>query len=125
MNVASIKSPCSSSRNGHLGILLTATQYALVSQVPLVRLTDTGCTTTIPEWATPFNEKALLREHAKQRKQYNECCNVNAALCNQLLTVFGDTYLSPLKNTFTGYSVATMLRLLSHLYDHYARILAT
>ena len=38
---------------------------------------------------------------------------------------FDDRYLSPLKNTFTGYSGATMLTLLSHLYAHYAQILAT
>ena len=37
---------------------------------------------------------------------------------------FKDTYLSPPKNNFTGYSGATTPRLLSHLYINYTRILA-
>ena len=41
------------------------------------------------------------------------------------MTAFDDTYLSPIKNAFTGYSEATMLQLLSHLYVHYVSILAT
>ena len=39
--------------------------------------------------------------------------------------MFEDTYLSPLKNAFTGYSRATTLSLISHLYVHYAQISAT
>ena len=74
---------------------------------------------------TPFKNKAILRKYNKQHQQYDECCNVDAALSNQLLTAFNDTYLLPLKNTFTGYSEATTLKLLSHLYTHYARISAT
>ena len=38
---------------------------------------------------------------------------------------FEDTYLSPLKNAFTGYYGDTTLTLISHLNAHYAQILAT
>ena len=79
---------------------------------------------TIPTWKNPFNKKVLIHDHTKQRQQNDECRNVDAALLNQLLTAFEDTYLSPLKNAFTGYFGSTTLRLLSHLYDNYARILA-
>ena len=41
------------------------------------------------------------------------------------MTPFEDTYLSPIKHAFTGYSGTTMLLLLSNIYDHYSRILAT
>ena len=74
---------------------------------------------------TPFEEKELLREHSGQHRQYGKYRNVDAALHNQLITSFEDTYLSSLKTAFTGYSGATALTLLSHLYVHYARILAT
>ena len=124
-NVASIKSPCGGGKNGYLGLILTATQYAIVFQVPFVRPTDPDRTPNIPAWMTPFDKKLLLHEHAKQHQQYDQCCNVDAALRNKLLKLFDDTYLLPVKIAFAGYSGATMLQLLIHVYVHYMRILAT
>ena len=66
-NVASIKSPCVWGQNSHLRLVLTTTQYPLVSQVPFVRLTNPGHTSNILVWINPFDKKALLRKHAKQR----------------------------------------------------------
>ena len=125
VNAASVNSSRNRVQNGHLRIALTTTQYNLVSQVLFSPLTDPGHTHHIPEWTTPFNEEALLHEHAKQLQQYNKCRNVDTALRNQLLTASEDTYLSTLKNAFTDYSGATMLTLLSHMYTHYARIFST
>ena len=122
-NAAWIEGPCGRGQNSHLGLVLTKTQYAIVSQVPLVRPTNPGCKPNIPSWTNPFDKKALLRELAKQRQQCGECCNVDAALCNHLLTEFQDTYLSPLKNAFTGYSEDTTRTFLSQMHAHYARIL--
>ena len=70
-NAASIKSPRGGGQNGHIGIVLTTTQYALVSRDPFIRPTNPGRTPHIPEWTTPSNKKALLHENAKQRQQYN------------------------------------------------------
>ena len=47
---------------------------------------------------------------------------MDAALRDQLLTAFEDTYFSPLKYPFTGYSVIPMLQLIGHFYGHYSRI---
>ena len=124
-DTASTKSPCGGGHNSHLGLVLNMTQYALVSIYPFIRPTNPGRTPRIPSWTILFDKKALLYEHAKQRQQYDECHNVDTALCNQLLKSFEDTYLPPLKNAFAGYSRSTTLNLLSHLYAHYAKILAT
>ena len=80
VNAASIKSPRVRGQNGHIGIILKTTQYALVSRDPFIRPTDPGHTPHILAWKTPFDEKALLCDNAKQRQQYEKCCNVNAAL---------------------------------------------
>ena len=124
-NAVSIKFPRGVGQKVHLGIVLMATQYVLVVQVPFVRLTNPGQTTTIPVCTSPFDEKKLIRENAEQRQQCNECHNVEVALRNQLLTASKDIYLSPLNHTFMGYSRTTTVLLLSHLYGYYARILAT
>ena len=47
-NAVLIDSPRGRGHNGHLGLVLTATQYALVCQVPSVRPTNPGCTLNIP-----------------------------------------------------------------------------
>ena len=125
VNVASIKSSHGRGQKSHLGLILTTTQYALIYQVPFFCSNDPGHTPNIPLWTTPFDEKALLCKHTKQPRQYDGCRNVDAALRNQLLTAFDNTYLSLLKNAFTGYSGATMIQLLIHLYAHSTKILAT
>ena len=125
LDAASIKIPRRGGQNGHLGIVLTATQYALVIQFPFVCPTNPVHTPTIPLCKTPSDEKALIREHTTQRQQYDECRNIASALRNQLLTEFEDTSLSPLKNAFTGYLGATTLTLLSNLYGNCARISST
>ena len=65
-NATFFESPHSRGQNGHLGIVLTTTQYALVSRDLFICPTDPGHTPSIPVWTTPFNEKALLQKHAKQ-----------------------------------------------------------
>ena len=64
-NAVLIKSTRGGVQNAHLGLVLMATQYALIIQVPSVRLTNPGRTLNIPVWTTPFDEKALLHEHAE------------------------------------------------------------
>ena len=66
VNAALINSPRGRVKNGHLRLVLTTTQYALVSRDPFICPTDPGHTPSIPVWTTPFNEKALLWKHAKQ-----------------------------------------------------------
>ena len=124
-NAALIKSPRGGRQNDRLGVVLVATQYALVIQVPFFCPTDPSRTPTILAWTTFFDEKALLREHAKHHQQYDECRNVNAALRNQLMVASEDTYLLLLRTALMGYYVSTMLCLLIHLYYNYAIILAT
>ena len=48
VNVALIKSPRDRGQNGHLRIVLTRTQYNLVSRFPFVRPTNPGRTLNIP-----------------------------------------------------------------------------
>ena len=66
-NVVLIESPHAGGQNNHLGLVLKKTRYALVIQVPLVRPTNPGFTPKILRCTTPFDEKAILREHLEQR----------------------------------------------------------
>ena len=59
-NAASIESPRGGGHNGHLGLVLTATQYALVIQVLFFLPTNPGRTPTIPAWSSPFNYNTLI-----------------------------------------------------------------
>ena len=62
-NATSIERLYGGNQNGHLSLVFMATQYALVSPFPLVRLTNLGQTPTIWMWVTPFDEKKLSRYH--------------------------------------------------------------
>ena len=125
-NAASIESPHTWGQNGHFGISPTTRHYTLVSRDPFICRIDTGRTPSILAWKIPFNKKTLLCEHFEQSQQYVEFRNVDAALHNQLLNAFKDTYLPPpLNNIFTSYFGATALTLLSHIYAHSTRISGT
>ena len=47
-NVASINNPNRGGENGHIGLILVATQYALIIPVPFIGPTNPGQTPTIP-----------------------------------------------------------------------------
>ena len=64
-NAASIESPFGGGQNGHLGLVLTTTKYALFSQDPFIRPAEPSCTPHIPAWTNPFDKKAFLCEHAE------------------------------------------------------------
>ena len=56
-NASLTKSPCGGDQNGHLVLVLTANQYALVCQVPFVQPTNPGRTPNIPAWTTPLTRR--------------------------------------------------------------------
>ena len=60
VNTVSIEITRGGVQNGHLGLVLTLTQYALVIQVPSVHPTNPSRTPTIPAWASPFGKKKLI-----------------------------------------------------------------
>ena len=62
--MASIDSPHNGGQNGHRGLVLTTTQYTLVYRDLFIRPTNPCCTPHILAWTNPFDNKALLREHA-------------------------------------------------------------
>ena len=94
-NAASIESPCWVVQNVRLEIALTAMQYAIVSPSPFICITDPGPTPTILPWTDPFDENKIILEYADQHCQYDDFRNIDAALRNQLLPAFEDTYPPP------------------------------
>ena len=72
-----------------------------------------------------LKEKRLLREHKEFCRQYEKCQALDTELLHKLLKVFKDTQLSPLSHTFTGYLATHTIKIIGHLYSHYARILET
>ena len=64
VNAELIKSNHREGQNGHLGRILTATQYALVGLLLFFCMTNSSRMSTIPAWAAPFNNKKLIRDHA-------------------------------------------------------------
>ena len=94
-HAASTRSPRGGGQNGYLGITLATIQYVLTRKLPLVLPTNPGQMPNITAWTTPFDEKALIREHNRQRRQYHQCRNVYSECHKHILTEFEYTYLSP------------------------------
>ena len=103
MNVPSIECPYGEVQNGYHGLVLINSQYALISTIIFSPLTNPGWSPSIPAWTSPFKDKRLIRDLNKIFFKYDECQAVESALHHQLLKIFEDTYLTPLKNAFMGY----------------------
>ena len=124
-SAVSIKSPHGGGQNRHLGIVLTAKQYALISPVPFVRPTEPGQTPTIPAWIAPFDEKNTTRN-----TRNNIVNMMSAEICTPPSATNSSHHSKmptspPPKHVFTGYVEIQTLQIIGYLYGHCAHIFAT
>ena len=121
-NAVSVECDLGGGQNGYLSLILPPKQYPCVSRTAFVLPSNPGKTAHVPAWTAPTEEKRVLCKHTEYIRLYDEYRTFDAALKNQLLTVFDDPYMSTLKNGYTGYAKRSTMDLITHLYKKYARI---
>ena len=110
-NVASVPCDLGGGENGHLGIMITTTEYANISHVNYVRPVHPG-TLNIPAGTTNYESTRLKNGHKELICLNREVNIVEAILLKQLSKVLPKIYLKSFRNeysdTFTIYIFSSL-----------------
>ena len=84
-NVQSVHSNLGGGTHGHLRLIVTPTQYAILSTTPYDRPTHPG-TLTIPVGTTRLAAEELERNHIESLRLFHEVRGIEQALIQQMVT---------------------------------------
>ena len=120
-NAISVHSNLGGGNHGHLGLLMTDPQYALVSNTAYVRPVHPGVL-VLPNGATRVQSDAFQRTHDETLRVFHEVRGVEQALVQQIVTAVDETYVIAMKNRETGQFVGNVLQIFQYLQNTYGTI---
>jgi hypothetical protein len=107
---------------GHIGNIMTSPLYATLTATPYKLPIDPGPLPIIPTGATKTVREQICAEHQENRRVFDNHHNMDGALKTQVIDTIQATYLSEMRNKYTGYLGVTTRDLLGHLLDRYGKI---
>lgn len=122
-NASSVRSMLGGGAHGHLGLVLSAAEYAaIVPNTPFVKPAHPGILTIAPN--TAHHAAVTAKEiHEEALRVFNEVLGVEAALRQQLVAAIDAPYLSAIRNTQSNAINLSVYEILStHLYPLYGDI---
>ena len=121
-NAASVPSTLGGGRYGHLGLVLSARAYGLISNAPFDRPDHPG-PLVIPPGQTQAQIKAIEDQHNAQLRLFTEVSGVKACLCQQIVASIEDLYLKAIRNRHSNAINMTVADIFTqHLYPTYGDI---
>jgi hypothetical protein len=121
-NAASVHTENGGGQLGFLGIMVSQTMYATLSDQPFTIPANPGATPTPLDGATAAQITENYRAHTELLRLFRVYTAVTTALRSQILAAVPDIYLRSLRNKHTGYASVTPLQLLNHLFTTYGHI---
>ena len=110
---------------GYSRLTLTPAVYSTLSIAAWISPPNPGVQAVIPVGSTGIQVTAINRAFDTAQLEYQSYSNVGNALKKQLVAAVEDIFLCSLKQPYVAYGNRTVLELLTHLYDTYARISPT
>jgi hypothetical protein len=120
-NALSVHSNLGGAQHGHLGLLMTAAQYALVSDTPYERPEHPGVL-HIPHNATRVASDALKHTYDENLRVFHEVRGVEQALIQQIVTAVEEQYIIAMKNRDTGQFTGDIRQIFTYLQNTYGKI---
>jgi hypothetical protein len=120
-NALSVHSNLGGAQHGHLGLLMTNAQYALVSDTPYERPEHPGVL-HIPHNATRVASDALKRTYDENLRVFHEVRGVEQALIQQIVTAVEEQYIIAMKNRDTGQFTGDIRQIFTYLQNTYGKI---
>ena len=122
-NACSVTSDLGGGAHGHLGLVLTPTEYATISAVPYVRPVHPG-NLNIPAGTAQHEATRLRAEQKELIRVFRETVDVEKALIKQVVAAVEPKYLEPLRNAVTNAIMVPLHDVLAHLFDRYGQVSA-
>ena len=119
-NATSVLSNLGGGAHGHLGLILSAAEYAVIApNIPFVCPAHPGILTIPPN--TAHHAAVTMKELHKERlRVFHKVLDIEAALCQQIVAAIDDAYLSLICSTQLNAINMSVYDILStHLYPLY------
>ena len=117
-----IHSRCRGGLHGHLAQVLSAEEYAIISDTAFVPAADPGVQEPHALNATAAQIFAANTLHNNSRVDFSMYHKTQVALKSQLLAAVNDAFVNELNDPLWGYGQVSGLQLLTHLHETYGRI---
>ena len=115
-NVQSVPCTLGGGQHGHLGLIMTPLEYAMVSNTPFITEPYPGAL-TFPAGTTALQSKVLQDAYEKRLALYNACVGVEKALLQQIIQAVEADWLAPLRNNNTNAIDANIPDILTYLFN--------
>ena len=121
-NASSVPSGLGGGNFGHLGLVLTPAQYALISAAPFDRPVHPG-PLVIPAGTAQHAATTMKELHKERLRVFNEVLGVEAALRQQIVSAIDEQYLLAIRNRQTN-AITDPVHdiIMNHLYPTYSDI---
>jgi hypothetical protein len=120
-NAQSVYSNLSDGAHGHLALVLSDAQYALITAQPFVRPLHPG-PLAIDAGTTGPMATVLKEAHQEQLRLFREVQGVEKALIQQLVQAVEAPYLASLRDRISNSLRGTVYQVLEHLQTNYGRV---
>ena len=125
INAQCVPSTLGGGAHGHLGLVLSAVEYQLVTLQPFIRPLDPG-PFQLPQGVNVTTEqiRLLKDEHRELREQYEKVLNVEAALKKIIHKTIAEDYLLEIRNPITKRLEGTIPTIMAKLFASYGNLTA-
>ena len=120
-NARSIHTTLGGGQHGHLGLVLTPQQYALLYPHPYNR-PPRPPPLMIPAYQLPHEVQTEQARHTEQVRLFNECNNLEQALRQQIVKTIDDSYLTALRNRQTNTIDVTIPVIIDYLFSNHGQV---
>ena len=120
-NAQAVYSNLSDGAHGHLALVLSAAQYALLTNEPFIRPVHPGAL-DIPTGTTGAMATVLKEEHHEQIRLFREVQGVEKALIQQIVQAVESPYLASIRDRNSNSLTGTVFQILEHLQVAYGRV---
>lgn len=120
-NASRVTSDLGGGGHGHLGLILSPTEYATVSPTPYVRPNHPGAL-VIPQGATQHASQVLQDTHKKQLNLFHQTIDFDNALKNQIMDALDEEYYNNLKDRTTNTMLHPIPDILDFLFTNFGEV---
>ena len=120
-NAQAVHSNLSDGAHGHLALVLSDAQYALITPLAFIRPAHPG-TLAIPDGTTAAMAAVLKEAHREQLRLFREVQGVEKALIQQIVQAVGAPYLTSIRDRATNSLRGTVYEVYNHLQMVYGRV---
>jgi hypothetical protein len=121
-NAITVPSVAGGGAHGHLGVIMTQVEYAVISATPWVEPFNHGAIPVIPAGTNAVDASQITRMHDEFRRIYTNRIDVDQALTIIMLEAYENMYTSLLDDYLLQYANRSSLEVIMHLKQTYGVI---